>query len=89
MQLQRGGRMTDKETIEVLKNDCYLYYNCVTGNCPRIIEEKIYGVITSTCNNYGCNKFYHCNECYFDGSDMCENCIHKNEVKENDEQRNN
>ena len=57
--------------------DCYVYYSCVSGHCPRIIKEEIYGVTISTCNDYGCNKYNGCDNCYFDSSDICNDCIHR------------
>lgn len=59
------------------EKDCFTYYNCVNGNCPLIIEEEMYGTRTSTCKEYcGNNSFSSCNSCYFEGSDICNECIH-------------
>lgn len=67
-----------KEVLNMKERDNFVYYNCVSGNCPLIIEEERYGVRTSTCKEY-CkdNSFSGCNNCYFEGSDICNECIHK------------
>ena len=65
------------------KQECFTYYNCVSGNCPLIIEEEKYGVRTSTCEDYcGDNNFCGCNNCCFEGSDICNDCIHKESDEE-------
>lgn len=61
------------------KEDRFVYYNCVSGHCPLIVEEEMYGVRTSTCEEYCGSEFSGCNVCCFEGSDMCEDCIHSEE----------
>lgn len=56
--------------------DCYVYYNCVSGNCPIIVEERLYGVSCSSCLDYCGSDFRGCDSCFFEGSDMCSECIH-------------
>ena len=64
------------------KQDCFTYYNCVSGNCPLVIEEEKYGIRTSTCKEYcGDDSFCGCNNCYFHGSDICDECIYKEIVR--------
>lgn len=66
------------------KQDCFVYYNCVSGNCPLIIEEEKYGVWTSTCKDYcGTNSFSSCKNCCFEGSYICNECIHKEKTYSN------
>ena len=60
------------------KQDCVTYYNCVSGNCPWVSEEEKDGRRTWTgkecCGDEsGCG----CKNCYFHGSGICEECIHK------------
>ena len=47
-----------------------------------LIEEEKYGIRTSTCKEYcGDDSFCGCNNCYFHGSDICDECIHKEIVR--------
>lgn len=34
------------------KYDYYTNYNCVSGNCPLMVEEEKYGIRSSTCDDY-------------------------------------
>ncbi len=53
-----------------------MYYNCVDGHCPVLVEEFKYGVRISSCEDYcGC-VIENCENCYFEGSYMCNECIH-------------
>lgn len=56
--------------------DSYTNYNCVSGNCPLIIEEEKYGVRTSTCEEYCGSGFGGCENCYFEDSKICDECVH-------------
>ena len=67
------------EKRKVNMDDCYTYFNCSNGSCPLIIEEQIYGIRTSTCDDYCGNGFGGCNTCYFEGSDICIECVHNKE----------
>lgn len=62
------------------KRDYYTYYQCSSGNCPRLVEEKIYGKNAYKCSDY-CgdpDKFTNCDNCLFVHSVLCEKCIHYN-----------
>lgn len=41
-------------------DDIFVYYKCVDGHCPLVVEEELYGCRTST----------------FDGSPYCKDCVH-------------
>lgn len=56
--------------------DSYTNYNCVSGNCPLIVEEEKYGVRISTCEEYCGSGFGGCENCYFEDSKMCAECVH-------------
>lgn len=63
-------------------NDCFVYYNCVNGHCPVLIESIKYGITSSSCEDYCGAGYSGCEHCYFEGSDMCNECIHS-EQEEN------
>lgn len=58
-------------------NDYYTNYTCISGHCPLIVEEEKYGVRTSTCKDYCGSGFGGCNHCYYENSELCEECVHK------------
>lgn len=58
-------------------NDYYTNYTCSSGHCPLIVEEEKYGVRTSTCEDYCGSGFGGCNNCYYENSELCEECVHK------------
>lgn len=65
-----------------MSEDRYVYYNCVSGNCPLLVEERLFGTQVSTCKEYcGEDNYNGCNDCYFCGSDICNDCIHKEDCK--------
>jgi len=66
------------DQISVYKYDHYTNYNCVSGNC---IEEEKYGIRTSTCDDYCGTGFCGCSTCYFEESDLCNECVHNKEGK--------
>ena len=33
-------------------DDIFVYYKCVDGHCPLVVEEELYGCRTSTCQNF-------------------------------------
>ena len=61
--------------------DRYTYFNCSNGSCPLIVEEEKYGIRTSTCEDYCGSGFCGCSTCYFEGSDICRECVHNKEDK--------
>lgn len=61
-------------------DDIFVYYKCVDGHCPLVVEEELYGCRTSTCQDYCGGGFCGCNNCWFDGSPYCKDCVH-NEKK--------
>lgn len=57
--------------------DNFVYDNCVSGNCPLIVEEMMFGCVVSSCEQYcGTPGFSGCKYCYFEESDMCLECVH-------------
>lgn len=65
-----------------MSEDRYVYYNCVSGNCPLLVEEAIYGAQVSTCKEYcGDDNYTSCDDCCFYKSDMCNDCIHKENLQ--------
>lgn len=59
------------------KHDCFVYYKCISGYCPLLIEENKYGGRISTCESYcGDSGFCGCNNCCFEHSNICDECIH-------------
>lgn len=69
-QIKKGGQ------ISVYKYDYYTNYNCVSGNCPLMVEEEKYGIRSSTCDDYCGTGFGGCSTCYFEESDSCNECVH-------------
>lgn len=67
-------------------NDYFVYFNCVNGHCPLIIEEELYGCRTSTCQDYCGGGFCGCNNCWFDGSPYCKDCVHNEKIVRASEQ---
>lgn len=61
------------------KSDCFTYYSCVSGSCPRIVEREIYGNDSGCAVYCGDDKYCGCDKCYFEGSDICKECIHEEE----------
>ena len=57
-------------------DDFFVYYKCVDGHCPLVVEEELYGCRTSTCQDYCGGGFCGCNNCWFDGSPYCKDCVH-------------
>ena len=58
-------------------SDCFVYYQCVSGNCPLIVEKTLYGCVISSCEQYcGNYVFSACKDCYFEESDICLECVH-------------
>lgn len=48
--------------------DYFVNFRCVDGHCPLIVEEQLYGVRTSTCDDYCGSGFLGCNNCYYECS---------------------
>ena len=46
--------------------DYYTNFNCSNGSCPLLVEQEIYGVTTSTCEDYCGTSFGGCSTCYFE-----------------------
>ena len=58
--------------------DNYCYVSCVDGHCPLFIEDEIYGVCVSTCDDYCGSGFSGCDTCCFLGDVViCGDCIHE------------
>lgn len=57
-------------------NDFFVNYTCVDGHCPLIVEEEKYGGCTSTCDDYCNSGFLGCNNCYYEDSEECKECVH-------------
>lgn len=67
--------------IVIMRTDYYVYISCVNGNCPLLVEESKYGSQISTCKEYcGEDTYSGCNDCYFNGSPMCKECIHEEDA---------
>lgn len=56
--------------------DYFVNFRCVDGHCPLIVEEELYGVRTSTCDDYCGSGFLGCNNCYYECSEECKECAH-------------
>lgn len=56
--------------------DYYTNFNCSNGSCPLLVEQEIYGVTTSTCEDYCGTSFGGCSTCYFEETDACGECAH-------------
>ena len=54
---------------------------CSNGSCPLLIEEEMYGLMTSSCTDYCGYGFHGCNTCSFEGSEICIDCIHSLEAR--------
>lgn len=61
------------------KEDRFVYYKCVSKYCPRIVKEEKNGGRTLAVEDCFGSEFLGCNVCSFEGSDMCEDCIHSEE----------
>ena len=57
-------------------NDFFVNFECVDGHCPLIVEEQKYGISTSTCDDYCGSGFLGCDNCYFEDSEECKECVH-------------
>lgn len=64
------------------RHDCYVNGRCVDGCCPLIIEEELYGVTTSTCEDY-CGNYMDstCESCWFLDSSICNECCRRKESR--------
>lgn len=56
--------------------DYYTNFSCFNGTCPLLLEKEKYGGTNSTCDNYCGTGFRGCSTCYFEESELCEECVH-------------
>lgn len=62
--------------------DCFTREDCVNGCCPMLVEEQRYGVCISTCDDYCGTGYTGCSNCYFEDTEICNECQWKEEYRD-------